>query len=110
MNSSKNDQGKHAHSEDNLLGKKQFLWHLATNTTELILSDFELSLWRVFNSFTRWQQDCEAAIASDGLIAEEIGILHIIRMGDRPKTIYEIGNFLNRTDMPNIQYTVRALS
>ncbi len=39
----------------------------------------------------------------------ELSLLHVIRMCDRPKSIYEVGRILNRTDPSNIQYGVTKL-
>ncbi len=84
-------------------------WHLAENHDEELVTEFEFKLWRVFNGFTRWQEDCEQFVCSDPLNATELAILHIIRMKDRPKTIYELARLLNRDDASNIQYSLVKL-
>ncbi len=84
-------------------------WHLAETDDEVQISEFELLLWRVFNGFVRWHEDCETAVNNVELGANELAILHIIRMKERPKTIYEIAHLLNRTDFPNIQYSIKKL-
>jgi len=88
---------------------KKMTWHLATDEQALKLIDFEFLMWRTYYSWIRWQEDCQAAIASDELSAPEIAILHIIRMSDRAKTVYEIARLLNRDDIANIQYGAKKL-
>ena len=84
-------------------------WHLAKNDEELKFVNFEFLFWRTYHSWIRWQEDCQSCFADDALTAAEIALLHIIRIKDRPKTIYEIGRLLNRDDTPNIQYGVKKL-
>jgi predicted MarR family transcription regulator len=73
-------------------------WHLAENEKESELSDFELQLWRVFNGFLTWQEQCEQSANADDLKAYDLAVLHIIKMQDRPKTIPELCRLLNRED------------
>lgn len=84
-------------------------WHLGQDKDELKVIDFEFLFWRTYYSWIRWQEDCQRTIANDDLMAPEIALLHLIRMKDRPKTIYELGRLLNRDDTPNIQYGVKKL-
>lgn len=84
-------------------------WHLAENEDELKVTDFELQLWRVFYGFLRWQEGCERSANGTDLTGNELAVLHIIRMKDRPKSIYDIGRLLNRDDTFNIQYSIRKL-
>jgi predicted MarR family transcription regulator len=84
-------------------------WHLAKNEAEHTFVNFEYLFWRAYHSWIMWQEDCQSCIANDMLTAPEIAILHIIRMKERPKTVYEIGRLLNRDDTPNVQYGVKKL-
>lgn len=84
-------------------------WHLGRNDKELKIADFEFLFWRAYYSWIRWQEDCQSTIAPDDLLAPEMALLHVIRMKDRPKTIYELGRLLNRDDTPNIQYGIKKL-
>jgi predicted MarR family transcription regulator len=36
-------------------------------------------------------------------------VLNVVRMGDEPKRLSEIGQLLNRVDVPNLQYATRKL-
>ena len=84
-------------------------WHLADTKDEVSVTEFEFQLWRAFNSFIQWQEDCQRYICGDDLGVHDIALLHIIRMNDRPKTIYEIGRLLGRDDPNNIQYSIGKL-
>lgn len=84
-------------------------WHLAASEAEIKVTDFELQLWRVFYGFLRWQEECESSINGTDLTGNELAILHVIRMKDKPKTIYDIARLLNRNDNFNINYSIRKL-
>jgi len=84
-------------------------WHLALDTKEIEVTDFELILWRVFYGFLRWQEDCELSVNNTGLTGHELSVLHIIRMKDRPKSIRDIARLLNREDTFNLTYSIKKL-
>jgi predicted MarR family transcription regulator len=84
-------------------------WHLSNSEEEMKLTEFELQLWRVYFGFLRWQQLCEVAANKEELSADELSILHVIRMRDQPKAIADIGMLLNRMDYFNINYTINKL-
>lgn len=85
-------------------------WHLAQTEEELKVTDFEIQLWRVFFGFLRWQQECERNVNGTNLLGQDLSVLHVIRMKDRPKSITDIARLLNRDDTFNIQYSVRKLT
>lgn len=84
-------------------------WHLAQTEVEDKLSNFELLLWRLFYSFLRWQEDCQSCVSDDDVTAHEIALMHLIRIRERPKSLYEIARVMNRDDMPNLQYSLKKL-
>lgn len=84
-------------------------WHLSQTEDEITVTDFELQLWRLFNGFMRWVEECEKHVNGTNLTGYELSILHIIRMAEKPKSIVDIGRLLNRTDNFNLQYTVKKL-
>lgn len=84
-------------------------WHLAENEQEIAVTEFELQLWRVFCGFLRWQEGCEKSANETNLSGNELALLHVIRMKDKPKTISDIGRILNRNDVFNINYSLRKL-
>lgn len=91
---------------DNLQDRQ---WHLAQTEEEIEVTDFELQLWRVFFGFLRWQQECEKNVNGTNLLGQDLSVLHIIRMKNRPKSITDIARLLNRDDTFNIQYSIRKL-
>lgn len=84
-------------------------WHLANSKEELELAEFELQLWRVHYGFMRWQEECEKIANSDELSSDDLAVLHIIRMKERPKTIADIGRLLNRDNHFSISYNINKL-
>lgn len=84
-------------------------WFLAKTELEKDVTEFEFILWRLYYSFTKWQEDCKNSISDADIGADDIAIVHLIRMRDRPKTVYEVARLMNRDDMPNLQYSLRKL-
>lgn len=84
-------------------------WHLATNETELSVTELEFSLMRVMEAFSRWVAAADEMVGMSELKHAEHVILHVIRMQNRPKTGATIARLLNRDDLPNIQYSLRKL-
>lgn len=84
-------------------------WHLADDKQALPFTEFEFQLWRVFNGFIKWQEDCQQYVHNQHLTGNELALLHVVRMKDRPKTIYELSRMFNRDDPNNIQYSLGKL-
>lgn len=84
-------------------------WHLAETQKEIQIADFELLLWRVFHGFLKWQEECEYSANNNDLTGNELSVLHLIRMRDRPKTVADIAKLLNRDDTFNITYSIKKL-
>lgn len=84
-------------------------WHLADSESEAQLTNVELALWQAFHAFKNWQETCHFTITDEILSAEDLSILHIIRMRDTVKTIKDICDILNRADIENIKYSTRKL-
>jgi predicted MarR family transcription regulator len=84
-------------------------WHLARTETERQLSDFEFRLERLAQAYYRWKAACLAAVCDVPLTGDDVAVLNLVRMGDEPKRLSEIGQLLNRVDVPNLQYATRKL-
>jgi predicted MarR family transcription regulator len=84
-------------------------WHLARTETERRLSDFEFGLERLAQAYYRWKAACLAAVCDVPLTGDDVAVLNVVRMGDVPKRLSEIGQLLNRVDVPNLQYAARKL-
>ena len=84
-------------------------WHLARTETERQLSDFEFGLERLAQAYYRWKAACLAAVCDTPLSGDDVAVLNVVRMGDEPKRLSEVGQLLNRVDVPNLQYATRKL-
>ena len=84
-------------------------WHLGQSDDELVIAEFEYALMRIIESYNAWQQECLAAVSGHKMSATDNVVLHITRMNDRPKSITELATLMNRTDLPNLKYSVRKL-
>jgi predicted MarR family transcription regulator len=85
-------------------------WHLARTETERRLSDFEFGLERLAQAYYRWKAACLSAVCAVPLTGDDVAVLNVVRMGDEPKRLSEIGQLLNRVDVPNLQYAARKLT
>jgi predicted MarR family transcription regulator len=90
-------------------GNRQGTWHLARTETERQLSDFEFGLERLAQAYYRWKAACLAAVCDTPLSGDDVAVLNVVRMGDEPKRLSEVGQLLNRVDVPNLQYATRKL-
>src|SRR6202790_4739339 len=84
-------------------------WHLARTETERRLTDFEFGLERLAQAYYRWKAACLAAVCDVPLTGDDVAVLNVVRMGDEPKRLSEIGQLLNRVDVPNLHYATRNL-
>lgn len=84
-------------------------WHLARTDPERRLSDFEFALERLAQAYYRWKASCLAAVCEVPLTGDDVAVLNVVRMGDEPKRLSEVGQLLNRVDVPNLQYATRKL-
>ena len=84
-------------------------WHLARTETERRLSEFEFRLERLAQAYYRWKAACLAAVCDVPLTGDDVAVLNVVRMGDEPKRLSEVGQLLNRVDVPNLQYATRKL-
>jgi predicted MarR family transcription regulator len=84
-------------------------WHLARTETERRLSDFEFRLERLAQAYYRWKAACLAAVCDVPLTGDDVAVLNVVRMGDEPRRLSQVGQLLNRVDVPNLQYAARKL-
>lgn len=84
-------------------------WHLAKNEAEYKVTEFEWSVMRFFEAFTRWVTTIGSVVLDSDIKFAEHVILHVIRMQNRPKNSATIARMINRDDIPNIQYSLRKL-
>ncbi len=84
-------------------------WHLGGNEHNAITTEFEWSLLRFHEAFQRYCLQIGSTAGLGNLTYQELIILNVIRMQDRPKPVTIIARLLNRDDIPNIQYSLRKL-
>ncbi len=85
-------------------------WHLARNESELVYAEFQHALICLAEAFYRYIGNSLALVAGEpSLNGYDSVILHTIETQNRPKSITDIQHFTNRTDIANIQYSVRKL-
>jgi predicted MarR family transcription regulator len=92
-----------------MLGTATSSCFLARTETERRLSDFEFGLERLAQAYYRWKAACLAAVCDVPLTGDDVAVLNVVRMGDEPNRLFEIGQLLNRVDVPNLQYDTRKL-
>jgi len=83
--------------------------HLSRCEREAALCEFEFALHHLQEAFRRWSSELNASICGQLLPVQDVSVLQVLRMRDRPKSVAEIANALNREDAPNIAYSLRKL-
>jgi len=84
-------------------------WHLANSGTEVLVTEFEWGLIRLYEAFSRWVSTTSSLLIDEDIKFNEHMILHIIRMHNRPKNSITIARMMNRDDLANLQYSLRKL-
>lgn len=96
-------------SSDNTPATSTPTWHLGRTTPEADLANVEFALMAASAAFIRYVEQIAQLVGEPTLSYNEITILHVIRMYERPKDATTIARFVNRDDLPNVQYTLRKL-
>jgi predicted MarR family transcription regulator len=85
--------------------------HLGQSELERELYELQHAALCYMEAFYRYiEMQLHLASAETNLSGADCVILHAIRIGDRPKSIRELQLFTNRSDVANIQYSIRKLS
>lgn len=84
-------------------------WHLASNEVEYKVTEFEWSMLRCYEAFSRWITSASSVVIDGDIKSSEYVILQVIRMLDRPKNGATIARMINRDDIANVQYSLRKL-
>ncbi|HEX7007285.1 MAG TPA: winged helix DNA-binding protein [Alphaproteobacteria bacterium] len=84
--------------------------HLGETDFELALFELQHTVVCYSEAFYRYvEMQLKRVTGNATLTGQDCVILHGIRLGERPKSIPEIQHFTNRTDIANIQYSVKKL-
>lgn len=70
----------------------------------------ELALHHVWEGFSRWSEQVNILSSGEPMPVQDVSVLHVVRMKDRPKTAIEIAKFLHREDLANVLYALRKLA
>ncbi|WP_291735690.1 winged helix DNA-binding protein [Leisingera sp. F5] len=70
----------------------------------------EMAIQRAGEGLTRWQAGSFEQLSTMSMASAEITLLQLIGKGGQSKTIKELAQATNRTDIPNIQYSLRKLA
>lgn len=73
------------------------------------LTRVELAMVRAIESFSRWCVFLHQSVSEAGLTAQDVWLLHSIRMRGAAQNLSELLLFLNRNDVSTLQYTLRKL-
>jgi predicted MarR family transcription regulator len=84
-------------------------WHLATTPLEAAAAELEWSLLRWQQAYSRFTRQALNMLDLSTMSVQEMDILHVVGLHDRPKPAGMIANLLNRDDLQNIQYSLRKL-
>src|SRR5262249_20884817 len=85
-------------------------WHLANSERERAFAEFQHALICLGEAFYRFIGKTLVHVTEDqNFTGYDSVILHTIHAADRPKSITELQEFTNRSDIANIQYSVRKL-
>lgn len=91
--------------------ERQERWHLGQSEKELAFGEFQHALICLSEAFYRFIGNSLSSVSGEAnLTGQDSVILHAITTMDRPKSITELQHFTNRTDVSNIQYSVRKLA
>lgn len=84
--------------------------HMAETPLERVLYELQHEAICYSEAFYRYIGNQLVRITGDpNLSGQDCVILHGIRLGDRPKSIPEIRHYCNRSDIANIQYSIKKL-
>ncbi len=85
-------------------------WHLASSPKEAAFTEFQHATVCFAEAFYRYVGKSFSLIANhQNLTGPESILLHAIYARNRPKSMAELQHFTNRTDLANIQYSIRKL-
>jgi predicted MarR family transcription regulator len=73
------------------------------------LTRLEMALLRVWEAFGLWATELHGSISAIPLSFQDLAILHVVRIRGGVRNLTEVLRFLNRTDVSNLQYSLKKL-
>lgn len=83
--------------------------YMTDNDGASALTRVELAMIRAVEAFSRWCFFLHKSVGAAGLSAQDVWLLHSIRMRGGAQNLSELLMFLNRTDVSTIQYSLRKI-
>lgn len=85
-------------------------WHLGPTPETRIMADASLALQRTMEAFQRAALSMFKLVSDADVSFNEVVVLHVVGMHDRPKEAASIARLLDRSDVPNVLYNLRKLA
>lgn len=85
-------------------------WHLSQDSDSQDLVGAEFGILRLMAAFERAAVNLFKLVSDFDASFSEIVLLHVVRTHDRPKDAATIAQLVNRTDHPNVLYSLRKLT
>ncbi len=83
--------------------------YMTEGSVSATLTRAELAMIRALEAFSRWCFFLHKSVSGVTLGAEDVWLLHSIRMRGGAQNLSELLMFLNRTDVSTIQYSLRKI-
>lgn len=83
--------------------------YMTAASVSATLTRTELAMIRALEAFSRWCFFLHKSVSGETLGAEDVWLLHSIRMRGGAQNLSELLMFLNRTDVSTIQYSLRKI-
>lgn len=83
--------------------------HMSRSHEEAVVTNFEFTLQHSREAFRRWAIACNKRIGGGDLGQLDISVLHVVRFWDKPKSLSEIAQALDREEPSSVKYSVIKL-
>ncbi|QGN53976.1 winged helix DNA-binding protein [Novosphingobium sp. Gsoil 351] len=83
--------------------------YMSASELAAVLVRLEVAMVRTIEGFARWSATLHRCVSGTSIGAQEVWLLHGIRMRGGPQNLSELLQFLNRNDVSTIQYSLRKI-
>ncbi len=84
-------------------------WHLAPTADTQVMTGTAFAMMRTMAAYQRAATNAFRLACDADLTFNDIVILHVVAMHDRPKDAATIARLVNREDLPNVLYNLRKI-
>jgi len=85
-------------------------WHLGPSPETRVMAATSIALIRTMEAFQREALSMFRLVSDADISFNEVVVLHVVAMHDRPKDAASIARILDRSDVSNVLYNLRKLS